>query len=85
MKAWITKYALSSGVFIVEANESERNPGCISWKQKGDWATSFAHGKDWWRSKAEAEKRVEEMRQKKIMSLKKQLSKFEASEIRVPE
>lgn len=85
MKVWITKYALSSGVFTVDAEESKNSPGMISWKTTGSWSSQYAHGKDWWLTKADAEKRVQEMRQKKISSLKKQLAKFEATTIEVPE
>lgn len=77
MKVWITKYALTQGIFEIEAEECGMGfPGMIQTKEEHP---SHCHeeGKDWHRSKESAVKRAEEMRQKKITSLKKKLEKLE--------
>ena len=77
MKVWITKYALTQGIFEIEAEECGMGfPGMIQTKEEHP---SHCHeeGKDWHRSKESAVKRAEEMRQKKISSLKKKLEKLE--------
>lgn len=77
MKVWITKYALTQGIFEIEAEECGMGfPGMIQTKEEHP---SHCHeeGKDWHRSKESAIKRAEEMRQKKISSLKKKLEKLE--------
>ena len=77
MKVWITKYALTQGIFEIEAEECGMGfPGMIQTKEE---YPSYYHkeGKDWHRSKESAIKRAEEMRQKKISSLKKKLEKLE--------
>ena len=77
MKVWITKYALTQGIFEIEAEECGMGfPGMIQPKEEHP---SHCHeeGKDWHRSKDSAVKRAEEMRQKKISSLRKKLEKLE--------
>mgnify|MGYP005759151723 CR=1 FL=1 len=77
MKVWITKYALTQGIFEIEAEECGMGfPGMIQTKEEHP---SHCHeeGKDWHRSKDSAVKRAEEMRQKKISSLRKKLEKLE--------
>lgn len=77
MKVWITKYALTQGIFEIEAEECGMGfPGMIQTKEEHP---SYYHeeGKDWHRNKESAVKRAEEMRQKKISSLRKKLEKLE--------
>ena len=76
MKAWITKYALTSGIHEVVAEQSKESPGMISW---GGW-NGYAHGegRDWHRTREGAMVRAEVMRKKKIESLKKSIKKLEA-------
>lgn len=75
MKVWITKYALTDG--IIEAD------GFLCWKDiisaswdNGTRCDNFA-GEEWWNTKKQAIEKAEEMRQKKIDSLKKQIEKLE--------
>lgn len=81
MKVWVTKYAMSGkgvipckeargtdydGVIVVPAKEAQRT--C-------DW---HIHKPDWHTTPEAAIARAEEMRTKKIASLKKQIAKLEA-------
>lgn len=76
MKVWITKYALTKGIIESEAKLTSKDSVSVMefdpnlpmhWFYKGDWH----------RTKEEAVKRAEEMRKKKIESLKKQIKKLE--------
>lgn len=69
---WITKYALSKGIYTDYL------------KVKGDsaygkWLNDCFHGegREWCRTKESAVKRAEEMRTKRIASLRKQIEKLE--------
>jgi hypothetical protein len=83
MKVWITRYALTKGIYQIEGKINERaqtyfqaNERCQTNLQEVEFYTSY--GKvDWHKTKEEAVVRAEEMRQKKIASLKKQIEKFE--------
>lgn len=81
MKVWITKYALTAG--IIEAEGDIAAPGMISYHDATGPARQFAHGKDWHTTERDAFNRAEEMRQKKIASLKKQIKKLEGMQIKV--
>ena len=73
-KAFITKYALTSG--IKEMEVEELSPGNI--KRLGNNYDYFhGEGKEWHRTMESAVKRAEEMRVKKIASLKNQIVKLE--------
>jgi hypothetical protein len=77
MKIYITKYALTDG--IVES-EAEINGGmAVVRKQYSGGLDQYFHGegKDWHLSKESAIAKAEDMRLKKIASVKKQLSKLE--------
>ena len=80
MKAYITKYALTSGIMEVEAEQSSVAPSMVTWKRPGDWGSSAAHGegKDWHRTKEAASAKAEKMRLDKIVSLKKSIKKLES-------
>jgi hypothetical protein len=86
VKIWITKYALSEGIIVIDdAEVSEcqpsiagvRSPGCY-----GMWV--YYHGKDWHRTPEEAEARAEDIRIAKIESLKKQIAKLSERRILAP-
>jgi len=76
MRAWITKYALTSGICEMEVEQSREAPSMISW----DGWNNHAHGegRDWHRTREGAIARAEAMRKKKIESLKKSIKKMEA-------
>lgn len=75
MKIWISKYALTSGIVAIEAIETDRD--MVTWKQGG--YTQYAHGigKEFHKTEADAVSRANEMRVKKIASLKKSIAKME--------
>ena len=76
MKVWITKYVLSRGIIVADGEFTSSDsvsvlnrdlPLPTHWFYKGDWHSD----------KESAIKKAEEMRQKKIESLKKQIKKLE--------
>lgn len=75
MKAYITKYALTQGIYEIEALETN-NPNMIKDKRS---SISIYHGKgkDWHLNREDAIHKAEEMRKKKIESLKSQIDKLE--------
>ena len=82
MKAFITKYALTTGIQEVDAKEVGGPTKMITWKGESDWCESTAHyeGRDWCRTRESAISRADEMRVKKIASLKKSIKKLEVLE-----
>lgn len=75
MKVWITKYALTIGIIEINAEITEDG----SAYDMGSSFPAYYHGEDkeWHRTKESAIARAEEMRQKKIESLKNQIEKLE--------
>lgn len=74
-RAWITKYALSTGITEVDASLSDR--GVLSWKKNGYAQYSFGEGKDWHRTHAAAIECAKRMRDAKIISLRERIAKLE--------
>lgn len=75
MKVWITKYALTEGVFEADAEIIASGIISAAW-EKGAKCNNFFQG-EWSESKDDAISKAEKMRQKKIASLKKQIEKLE--------
>lgn len=76
MKVWITKYALTKG--IIEADGGLTSSESVSILNRGlPLPTHWFYKGDWHSDKKSAIKKAEEMRQKKIESLKKQIEKLE--------
>lgn len=79
-KFYITKWALSGG--IIEYEQDEPDNGRLSYK-RANWrfaASIGGEGKQWHRTLEEAKKASEQMRVKKIASLKNQIAKLEKLE-----
>ena len=77
---WISKYALTEGVFSIDLNEPEPDqPSLISSNGTvdGRWHMYHGEGREWHRTEDAAKTRAEDMRVAKIVSLKKQISKLE--------
>lgn len=74
MKVWIVKYALTQGLYEIEGEEYRK--GCISQRNTSLPTLYHGEGKEWCRTKEEAIHAAEEMRQKKIASLEKQIEKL---------
>ena len=77
-KAWVTRYALTDGVLTGEAEVSEQSPDMIRFFWGNPEGMFYVHGNDWHRAEEAAIKRAEEMRTRKIASLRKQITKLEA-------
>jgi hypothetical protein len=80
MKVWITKYALTVGITEEDAERCDTRPGMIKLTaEKHKWQPYvYGEGVDWHTTRESAVKRAEQMRQKKIASLRKHLAKLEA-------
>lgn len=76
MKVWITKYALTDGIIEATGYKFEETRYEV-YNEKGEYCGSFRPGKYLFMDKQSAVKKAEEMRQKKIASLKKQIEKLE--------
>jgi hypothetical protein len=74
MKVWISKYALSKGIYakeVVDVGEGVvRTVGSY-------WSFFHGEGKHWHRTPEEALRRAEEMRAAKLASMRKQIAKLE--------
>ena len=77
MKVWITKYALTEGIFEVDGDLREGDT-MISYKRGSDW-NQYVHGegKEWHRTESLARLRAEDMRKARIASLHKSIAKLE--------
>ena len=75
MKVWITKYALSKGIYSIDA-EKTHTVNMIIGKANG-YADCY-HGDEWHKTSPAAITRAKEMQVKKIASLKKQLKKIKS-------
>ena len=81
--AYISKYALSGGIKEVAVEDCFRSAPNMVCEVQNRWQTY--HGDDWHRTRAAAEAKAEDMRVKKIASLKKQITKLEAMRFTTPE
>lgn len=77
MKVWITKYALTQGIFEVEG-ETTQTPGMFhAPKTEKSFARSFFKP-EWHETKEEAIAQAKKMREAKLKSLEKQIAKIKA-------
>ena len=74
MKAWITKYALTNGIIETEGETNILGNFLIT---EGLYKNKWFSSDDCFANKESAIRKSEEMRQKKIESLKKQIKKLE--------
>lgn len=77
MKVWITKYALTRGIFAVVAEDCGND--MVKFKG-GNPGNVYAHGegREWHRTREAAETRALAMRDAKVLSLQKQIKKLQA-------
>ena len=75
MQVFITKYALTKGIFEAEAEVFPERDMIRVTGENGYDTYFHGEGKDWHGSLKDAKKRSEEMRKKKISTLEKQLEK----------
>jgi hypothetical protein len=76
MKVWITKYALSRGLFQVDAEMV--HSGGVVYAHNGTLFT-----REWVKTEQEAREVWERARQRKIAALKKQIKKLEAMSCKI--
>jgi len=74
MTIWITKYALTKGIYSVEAEVTE-NMAVV--RGASFRHTDYFHKGEWWEAELDAKKKAEEMRKTRIASLKKSLKKMQ--------
>lgn len=82
IKAWITKYALTSGIQVVDAEIHPDGQGDMIMYGR---FYEHAFGKDWHRTPENALARAEEMRKKKIELLRKNIERLERITFVCPE
>jgi hypothetical protein len=74
---WVTKYALSSGIFEADAEICHGiSSKMISLQRSKDHYTENFDGTDWYMTKTAAIQRAFEMKEAKIKSLEKQIEKL---------
>lgn len=77
MKVWITKYALSKGLIEIEATASGFHTEGIYVQLPHSAVPQTYYQPDWLSIKADAVIRAEKLRDDRIASLKKQITKLE--------
>lgn len=77
--AWVTKHALTSGIAEVQAVVCRGvSNDMISWRGSEKSLQSYAHGTEWHRTRAAAVEHANNMRRRRIESLRKQIARLEA-------
>lgn len=78
MKYWISKYALTRGIFEIEGIHDDFG-NSLQYKDNTGWLGFYYKG-EYHETEAAARSAAEEMRTKKIASLRKQIEKLERME-----
>lgn len=79
--AWITKYALTSGIFTTRAVECSNG---MARDTKAKYMSLYhGEGRDWHRTEESARRRFDEMREAKIHSVVRQLNKLKTMKFTV--
>lgn len=82
MRVWITKYALTSGIYTADATLCDDISDTMIAVETGGPRACF-HGADWHRTKESALARAEEMRIAKLKSLDKQARRISSMKIEI--
>ena len=85
MRVWITKYALTTGVFTAEVERSQLDDAEKRIIHRQDTHSDYYLKPDWHETKKEAEQRVLVMIEAKIKSLRKSLEKYNSMLAQVKE
>ena len=80
---WVTKYALTEGIIEARVEEMDGRYVHVYWPGGYSGRAMFVFGKDAFDDLDLAWKKTEDMREKKIISLKRQIKKLENQEIKV--
>lgn len=84
IKAWVTRYALTTGVELVDAEVChDINSRMISYNN--EHGLQHAHGDDWHRTRKAALAQADKMRKARIASLRKSIAKLEAMTFTISE
>ena len=76
MKVWITKYTLTQGIFEKEVKFSTASDDMVV--ADGTYSECYhGEGREWHLTKEEAVKKAEEIKDRKIKSIQKQLEKLQ--------
>jgi hypothetical protein len=79
---YITKYALTIGVFVSEMEIQNEGKSCFGKPEGFIWSVSF-NGDEFHLTKEEAIEHIEKMRKTEIKSLKKKIHKLENLKIEI--
>lgn len=77
---WVTKWALTKGVYQIEVEDCFDTSSKMV-KQIRSFhlsCSTYLHGNEWHRTKNDAVKRAEEMRERRLRSLEKQIAKIKS-------
>lgn len=74
MQVWITKYALTKGIFTAEVNEPDEGSTMVVDRSTG-WG-AYYHGNDWHRTEDAAVVRANQLRDDTIKSREKSIAKL---------
>lgn len=86
MKVYVTKYALTRGVLLVDVELCSASSGEQQMvKEIGSPSPRYYHGRDWHISWEAAKAQAEELRDKAIASSKKRIVKLESMTFEEPE
>jgi hypothetical protein len=83
-KIYVTKYALTSGIFSVDGEISEDGT-MASYMKSSTWFKEYAHGNDFHLTKESALSRAEEMRITKLQSLDAKAKQISAMKFSIKE
>ena len=72
MKVWITKYALTRGIFEMEVKSTSRDGSTV---YGNAWDGAYG-SRDWYKRKTDAVKRAKEMRKREITRLENKIKKL---------
>lgn len=79
MKVWISKYALTKGIFEIDVEDDEYvAKGMVTDRRNPYRASYHGEGREWHRARADAVVRAKQMQRDKLRSLQKQIDKVKA-------
>jgi hypothetical protein len=80
MPYFITRYALTKGIFEIEAKIADHHKRIIMQTVDAKGINCYYHAREWWESREEAVKQARKMRDRKVESLRKQIEKLKEME-----
>ena len=77
MKVWITKYALTEGIYSSEAAACSSPHMIVIKGDSINKSDQYFHRGEWFESRSDACDAADDMRERKIKSLRKQIARLE--------